>query len=128
MYNAISGQLMLLAGGNLLPEVSAAPGANDPQPRTAVGLDKNSRRLIIVVVDGRQPGYSEGATLVELADLLLEKGAFYAMNMDGGGSSTMVVEGKNGNARLMNSPIDQRIPGRERPVGNHLGIYASTGE
>ena len=130
IYNAISGQLMLLAGGNLLPEVSAAPGANDPQPRTAVGLDKNSRRLIIVVVDGRQPGYSEGATLVELAELLSAKGAFYAMNLDGGGSTTMAVEGRNGKSRVLNSPIDQHIPGRERAVGNHLGIYATqaTGE
>jgi len=130
VYNAISGLLMLAAGGKLLPEVLEAEGANTPQPRTAVGLDKNSRQLIIVVVDGRQPGYSEGATLVELAELLIEKGAFYAMNMDGGGSTTMVTEGKNGKAWVMNSPIDQRIPGRERAVGNHLGIYATqaTGE
>ena len=130
VYNAISGLLMLAAGGKLLPEVLDAEGANIPQPRTAVGLDKNSRQLIIVVVDGRQAGYSEGATLVELADLLLEKGAFYAMNMDGGGSSTMVSASKNGKARILNSPIDQRIPGRERAVGNHLGIYATqaTGE
>jgi Phosphodiester glycosidase len=128
MYNAISGLLMLAAGGKLLPEVPEAEGANIPQPRTAVGLDKNSRHLIIVVVDGRQPGYSEGISLVELAELLIEKGAFYAMNMDGGGSSTMVSASKSGKARLLNSPIDQRIPGRERPVGNHLGIYASTGE
>ncbi len=130
VYNAISGLLMLVAGGNLLPEVLQAQGADTPQPRTAVGLDKNARWLTIVVVDGRQAGYSQGATLVELAELLIEKGAFYAMNMDGGGSSTMVTAGKNGKARLLNSPIDQRIPGRERPVGNHLGIYAAqaTGE
>ena len=128
VYNAISGLLMLVAGGKMLPEVLEAEGANIPQPRTAVGLDKNSRQLIIVVVDGRQAGYSEGISLVELAELLIEKGAFYAMNMDGGGSSTMVTAGKNGKARLLNSPIDQRFPGRERAVGNHLGIYASTGE
>lgn len=128
VYNAISGLLMLVAGGNQLPEVTQAEGANTPQPRTAVGLDKNARTLIIVVVDGRQAGYSQGATLVELAELLIEKGAFYAMNMDGGGSSTMVAAGRNGKARLLNSPIDQRIPGRERAVGNHLGIYASSGE
>jgi exopolysaccharide biosynthesis protein len=128
VYNAISGLLMLAAGGKLLPEVLAAKEADIAQPRTAVGLDKNSRQLIIVVVDGRQVGYSEGATLVELAELLLEKGAFYAMNLDGGGSSTMVTTGKNGKARVLNSPIDQRIPGRERAVGNHLGIYASAGE
>jgi hypothetical protein len=128
VYNAISGLLMLVAGGKQLPEVSDAQGADDPQPRTAVGLDKNSRRLIIVVVDGRQPGYSEGISLVELAELLIAKGAFYAMNMDGGGSTSMVMEGKNGKARLLSSPIDQHIPGRERAVGNHLGIYASSGK
>jgi len=128
VYNAISGLLMLAAGGKLLPEVLQAEGANIPQPRTAVGLDKNSRQLIIVVVDGRQTGYSEGISLVELTELLLEKGAFYAMNMDGGGSTTMVMAEKNGKARLLNSPIDQHLPGRERPVDNHLGIYASTGE
>jgi exopolysaccharide biosynthesis protein len=81
-----------------------------------------------VVVDGRQAGYSEGATLVELGELLLEKGAFFAMNLDGGGSSTMVMAQKNGKAHLLNSPIDVHIPGRERAVGNHLGIYASTSE
>ena len=46
-----------------------------------------------------------------------------AMSLDGGGSSAMVSEGKDGGAVLLNSPIDSYIPGRERPVGNHLGIY-----
>jgi hypothetical protein len=46
------------------------------------------------------------------------------MNLDGGGSSTLAVEGANGRPEVLNSPIHQRIPGRERPVGNHLGIFA----
>jgi exopolysaccharide biosynthesis protein len=46
-----------------------------------------------------------------------------AMAMDGGGSSTLVVEGEDGSPRILNTPIDNYIPGRERPVGNHLGIY-----
>ncbi|MDQ2693735.1 MAG: phosphodiester glycosidase family protein, partial [Chloroflexota bacterium] len=79
--------------------------------------------VYIVVVDGRQPFYSEGATFVELAEILIEQGAFMAMALDGGGSSTLVVEGENGAPRILNSPIDSLIPGRERPVGNHLGIY-----
>ena len=83
--STISGLLMLVGGGKLLPEVLEAQGQMCHQPRTAVGLDKNSRRLVIVVVDGRQSGYSEGISLVELAEFLIEKGAFYAMNMDGGG-------------------------------------------
>ena len=80
--------------------------------------------LILVVVDGRQPGYSEGVTLQELADIIIFHGGHNAINLDGGGSSTMVVEGPLGGAKVINSPINGQIPGRERPVGNHLGIYA----
>ena len=80
--------------------------------------------LLILVVDGRQPGYSEGATLDELAAMILEFGGYTGMNMDGGGSSTLVRESATGSAQVLNSPVDQGIPGRERVVGNHLGIYA----
>jgi exopolysaccharide biosynthesis protein len=76
-------------------------------------------------VDGRQPFYSEGITLKELADLMISLGAQNAMNLDGGGSSTMVVEGEDGRPRILNSPIDNYIPGRERPVANHLGIFVN---
>jgi hypothetical protein len=98
---------------------------DQPQPRTAIALDKPGRRLIILVIDGRQPNYSEGATLQELAEILISKGAQTGMNLDGGGSSTLAVEGENGRPELLNSPIHQRIPGRQRPVGNHLGIFAN---
>jgi exopolysaccharide biosynthesis protein len=58
-----------------------------------------------------------------LAELLKAQGAYYAMSLDGGGSSTLVTEDNDGKPRILNSPIDNYIPGRERPVGNHLGIY-----
>jgi hypothetical protein len=45
------------------------------------------------------------------------------MNMDGGGSSTLVIENERGKSEVLNSPIDSHIPGRERPVANHLGVY-----
>ena len=54
---------------------------------------------------------------------MIDQGAFAAMSLDGGGSSTLVIEGQDGKPRILNSPIDNYIPGRERPVGNHLGIY-----
>jgi hypothetical protein len=44
------------------------------------------------------------------------------MSLDGGGSSTLVIEGEDGLPEILNSPIDSYIPGRERPVANHLGI------
>jgi exopolysaccharide biosynthesis protein len=53
---------------------------------------------------------------------MLSLGAQYAMNLDGGGSSALVVEGPDRLPRVLNSPIDNLIPGRQRPVANHLGI------
>ena len=119
VYNAISGDRMIVRGGK------PVAGLDDttPAPRTAIGLDGSGERLIIIVVDGRQPLYSSGATLKELADYMVLYGAETALNLDGGGSSTLVFEGLFGTARVVNSPIHTRIPGRERPVGNHLGIF-----
>ena len=92
-----------------VPSFSAAR-----HPRTAVGLDRAGRRLWLVVVDGRRPGYSDGMTLPELADLLEDLGVTDAVNLDGGGSTVMVLEGVR-----MNSPSDQE---GERPVVNALGV------
>lgn len=118
LYNAISGDRMLLEKGDIVP------GLDDEEldPRTAIGINRNGRYLYVVVVDGRQPFYSSGATFQELAEIFKAQGAYFAMAMDGGGSSTLVVEGEDGSPTIMNSPIDNYIPGRERPVGNHLGI------
>ncbi len=96
-----------------------------PQPRTAVAIDREGRTLFLVIVDGRQPNYSEGLNFPELARFLKGLGAHDAINLDGGGSSTLAIEGPDGMARVLNSPIHGRVPpGRERPVATHLGIYA----
>ncbi|MDH7490768.1 MAG: phosphodiester glycosidase family protein, partial [Anaerolineae bacterium] len=65
---------------------------------------------------------SEGVTLWELAEILAGYGMHTALNLDGGGSSTLAVEGWLGFANVLNSPIDRNLPGLQRPVGNHLGI------
>jgi len=119
LYNAISGNQMVVQDGRVAPGLDS-----EKQPRTAIGIDKSSRRLIIVVVDGRQIGYSIGVTLTELAQILIDHGVHTGMNLDGGGSSTLVAE-KRGRPTILNSPINNGIPGRERPVGNHLGIFAA---
>ncbi|GAB4578942.1 MAG: hypothetical protein Fur0022_16790 [Anaerolineales bacterium] len=116
---AISGLETLIRSGKIVPGLEG--GA---EPRTALGLNRAGKILTLVVVDGRQPGYSEGVTLPELAALLLEYGVHDGINMDGGGSSTLVVEGEDGQPLILNSPIDSNFPGRERPVANHLGFYA----
>ena len=119
IYNAISGDRMLVQKGELVSDLDNA----DLDPRTAIGISRTGRYLYILVVDGRQPLYSEGATFVDLGRLLIKQGAYLGMSLDGGGSSTMVIKGEDGKPLILNSPIDNYIPGRERPVGTHLGIY-----
>lgn len=96
---------------------------SDLHPRTAVAIDETGETLWLLVVDGRQSGYSDGITLNELAQIGLDYGAYDALNLDGGGSTTLVTEGAMG-AYVRNAPIHSRIPMRQRPVANHLGIYA----
>ena len=119
-FNAIAGDRLVVEKGVRVKNLAAAT----PSPRTAVGVNKNGRWLIFMVVDGRQTDYSEGVTFPELADLLISYGVYTGVNMDGGGSSAMVIKGiMDGKARLLNSPIDQIIKGKEREVANHLGLY-----
>lgn len=119
VFGAISGDRMLVLQGNPVPGLDGS----ERDPRTAVGLNKNGRYLYLLVVDGRQPFYSAGITFADLARLLVDQGAYIAMSLDGGGSSTLVMEGEDGGPVVLNSPIDHYIPGRERPVANHLGVY-----
>ncbi len=118
VFNAVSGDRVVVDKGIVVKNLAALA----PAPRTAVGLSKNARWLTLMVVDGRQADYSEGVTLPELGELLISFGAYTGVNMDGGGSSTMVIKGFDGKARVLNSPIDMGKPGRERPVANHLGL------
>jgi hypothetical protein len=119
-YNAISGSFVFLAGG--WPHPSGLEYHTALHPRSAVGLSADGQTLLLFVVDGRQPGYSEGVTLAELAAIAQQYGADSALNLDGGGSSTLVAAGPGGRPLQLNSPINHRIPGYERPVANHLGI------
>ena len=120
-FNSISGMNFLINDGKVVEDIDSS----SPEPRTAVGLNKIGQQLFLLVVDGRQSGYSEGATFEDLAAILLEYKAYRGFALDGGGSTTLVMADENGNPIVVNSPTHQGIPGRERPVGNHLGIYAN---
>jgi exopolysaccharide biosynthesis protein len=80
-------------------------------PRTAVGFSRDSSTLYLLAVDGRSQR-SVGVTLDELASLMRRLGAWNAMNFDGGGSTTMVINGA-----VVNVPSDSA---GERAVGNAL--------
>lgn len=112
---AVGGYPELLDAGARVGDlaVSERPAfAASRHPRTAVAWDADARRLWLVVVDGRQPPHSLGMTLPELATLLEALGAEEGLNLDGGGSSVMVVGGV-----ARNRPSDDS---GERPVVNAL--------
>lgn len=101
-------QLMGSSGEIIMQNGEFIDDWNELHPRTAVGFNADSTRLYFVVVDGRQET-SVGATLKDMMGIFVALGAANAMNMDGGGSSCMVV-----NDEVINSPSD----GQVRPVGN----------
>lgn len=88
-------------------------------PRTAVGIDK-SGKIILLTVDGRQPGYSYGMTGKELGQFLLSKGIENAAMLDGGASTEMIVKGK-----IVNRPS---YGGQERPLGGGLVVKVRDGK
>lgn len=117
---AVSGLGVLVRAGRAV--LAPRYRSQHRHPRTALGLDRSRRTLLLLVADGRQRGYAAGLTEDELAQRLLAAGAHDAINLDGGGSSALVVRGPRGGPALLSSPIHTRVPGRERPVANHLGV------
>ena len=127
VQHAIGGRLRLLKDGKInetLVEMHRAEKRHTPgkrasllnlshEPRTALGY--NTDTLFLVVADGRQPKYSTGLTLYELASILIELGATEAINLDGGSSSTFVV-----GDQVINKPSGRR----EREVLNAVFITA----
>jgi phosphodiester glycosidase len=109
---AISGESILLRDGRRL-----VTDDRELHPRTAIGIDRDTGRLLLLVVDGRQ-SFSRGFTLVEEARLLRQLGAEDALNFDGGGSSTMVAANREGQVEVLNSPSD----GRPRSIPDGIAI------
>jgi hypothetical protein len=88
-------------------------------PRTGAGLDQAGTRLTLFVVDGRQPKLSVGMTLAELAEAMIRLGCDSAINLDGGGSTTLVYRHpRTQKLEVVNSPSD----GQERAVADVLGV------
>jgi exopolysaccharide biosynthesis protein len=115
----------IIGGGPVLvregkPAAASDQGAYDQgfslkrHPRTAVGVRADGK-IILLAVDGRQPARSVGMTIAELEALMIEFGAVEALNLDGGGSTTMAIKG-----RVVNSPSDAS---GERPVSDALLVF-----
>lgn len=123
--NAVSGNLLLhpVPKTNTSGQRSFQIPVDKNYPRTVVGVHQDRNQLWIIVIDGKQPGYSEGLKLVEVEHLLAELGIDRAVNLDGGGSVTLAHESNN-QAQLLNAPIHGKWPMNERPIATHLGFYA----
>jgi uncharacterized repeat protein (TIGR02543 family) len=111
-WTAVAGSPRTLRNGlNLGGELVA-------HPRTAVGVSQDNRYLYMIAIDGRQPGWSDGATMPEVGDWLLRFGAWNGLNLDGGGSTAM-VKAESGAATTLNRPSG----GVQRQDGNNFGLF-----
>ena len=106
---ALGGGPVLVRGGRAQP--ATAFKSNERHPRSAFGWDAQS--YFLAVVDGRQPGWSMGLTLPQFASYLARLGCEEAINLDGGGSTEVWLEGE-----ILNRPCQ----GRERPTATALAI------
>jgi len=113
---------IIVKGGEIADTAAFRPFGEVSHPRTAFGIDREGK-IIAMVVDGRRPAWSNGASLVELAKLMIAEGAEIAVNTDGGGSSTFIVE--DGGLKMLNHPADLVRPDEDliRPLFDSLIIY-----
>ncbi|MEO3804514.1 phosphodiester glycosidase family protein [Nonomuraea sp. B1E8] len=119
---AVSGRQLIVADGKPL---ELPPENNTPEPRTAVGFSADGTKMWLVAVDGRQPEFSRGIGLDELAEMMAGLGAHSALNLDGGGSTTLVVrEPGQKQVDLVNRPSDAA---GTRPVPTGLAMFLPKG-
>jgi hypothetical protein len=120
--NAVGGRPLIVTDSTLDVAVDTAGKGpfGERNPRTAAGIARGGRQLILVAVDGREY-QNAGMTLRELGNLMLGLGAHDAINLDGGGSTTMVYADPDsaGRLRIANHPSDK---GGERTVGDALAV------
>ena len=120
VFTAVSGNHpLVIAGKNVIPRT-----AREVDPRTLFGLSQDRRYLYLVTIDGRQPGYSDGSNEYESAQWLLLLGVYDGVNMDGGGSTTLVIQDSTGAPVRLNRSSAVADSGHERTVGSHFGLFA----
>jgi hypothetical protein len=118
--NALSGYNVLVENGKNV----AQDGDGSRHPRTLIGITKEGD-VLLIVIDGRRRGYSAGATLAEAAEIGMRMDAYWLIELDGGRSSTLVIDGKVVNLVAPPGFWEWIRWDKERPVGNHLGVRLS---
>ena len=134
IYNAVTGYYPLLTNGNNVWALysnqiyAAYPDStiHGLQPRTAIGVSQDRKTLFLLILDGRQGGYSDGAYDSETGLWLLKFGAWDAISMDGGNSSSMYMANPSGAPLPLGHSSAVASYGRERYIGSHFGVSAKT--
>jgi uncharacterized protein YigE (DUF2233 family) len=133
IWTAVAGSEIVLEHGEV-PALAGSEFNKAAHPRTAVGLSQDGRYLILMVIDGRQPGYSMGATTAEVAAWLRRFGATDGLNLDGGGSTTL-VRAEGDKPLVLNQPSGVALGSsdnagksgaerQQRSNGNNFGVFA----
>lgn len=112
VIEGVGGWGVIVQNGEIIPRLVNAKAKTDANPEssirlnpfTGIGVDKSGQVLWLVVVDGRQQGYSEGVSHYELAAILRDLGCWNGAMMDGGGSTIMGLAGSDGRVHVANSP------------------------
>ena len=107
IFTAVGGSHIILENGQIKDTDMEDSFGYTAHPRTLVGIKKDGT-VILVVIDGRQKSVSNGASLEKCANLMIALGAYDAINLDGGGSSTMIVL-DSGEYSVKNSPSDGKL-------------------
>jgi hypothetical protein len=110
IVEAQGGTHFSLFHGRNMASTAAGDYVAQAHPKTGLGITRDGR-ILMVTVDGRQGAYSQGVTMGEMGQLMKQLGAISAINLDGGGSTSMTRR-VNGRLRVDNRPSD----GRERPM------------
>ncbi len=112
VMSALSGWQRMMIDGEPVKKFSVNDNAMDFHPRTFVGVSKDNLKVQLFVLDGRQPNYSNGMRLEDMILLCQGAGCYQALNLDGGGSTTMVKRTETGGQvsfELMNTPSDNPV-------------------
>ncbi|QQE13688.1 phosphodiester glycosidase family protein [Planctomycetota bacterium] len=123
-WNTFTGSDLIVKDGKYNPAADGewnVPHQDEYRPSTMIGFNESENKLIVMTIDGRQNGWSDGATFEQTANWMIKFGADWAVNMDGGGSTQMTMD--DGQSRYVNRPSE-----KYRAVAHNIGVFADVNE
>ncbi len=124
IQTAVSGHNTVLKDGKcpIIDQVESFPYLKVRHPRTLAGISQDKKYVYLVTIDGRQPEFSVGTSILESAEIMRQLGAYDAVNLDGGGSTTMAYRDESGKPVVLNRPVGLGPANTLRHNANALGV------